>query len=150
MMPLHALALGVGSDLRQHNQRSEVFYQGYYCAPQAGDLQGEESMSLFFNQQEQDKAGSGSDIVVVTLILAISSLDLFMDALLDFAFENACPCGLIESCEFKDMGRIDPVISSPSHDAFAVDLELIHRHLKKEGREAVRTTSQEERNQKKQ
>lgn len=62
-----------------------------------------------------------------------------MDTFLHLAFKNACPRRLVKTGYFQDMSRIDPVVRSPSHHTFAIDLVLIDRHL--EMKEPVRKTA---------
>ena len=52
-----------------------------------------------------------------------------MDILLYFALEDPCASRLIEASSLQDMGGIDPIVLSPSHNMFlevGTKLELIH------------------------
>lgn len=71
-----------------------------------------------------------------TLVLAISTLHLFMDALLNLALQNARSRGFIKPSHFEDVRSIDPIVGPSSHNMVAIDLEFIHRYLDDEERES--------------
>lgn len=50
-----------------------------------------------------------------TLVLSISALNLLMNIFLHLALEDSSARWLVEPSGLEDMGRIDPVIVSPSH-----------------------------------
>ena len=61
-----------------------------------------------------------------TLIFAVSSLHLLMDAFLYFSLEDAGAGGLVVVGYLEDMRRIDPVVAATAHDMVAIDVELIY------------------------
>jgi hypothetical protein len=66
----------------------------------------------------------------LTLILAVATLYLLMHALLDLSLEDARADALLVLGGLEDVGRIDPVVSSPSHNMNAgFGRELVHRDL---------------------
>lgn len=64
-----------------------------------------------------------------TLIFAIATLDFLVHPLLNLAFQNSSSCRLIKACSFKNMCCIDPIVTPPSHNTVAIDLELEHGDL---------------------
>lgn len=70
------------------------------------------------------------------LVLSIAALDLLVDALLDFALQDAGARGLVVVGHLEDVRGIDPVVGAPAHDMVAVDIALIHGDL-----ESVSATS---------
>ena len=65
-----------------------------------------------------------------TLVFAITSLDFLMNILLYFAFKDSCAGGLVKASSLQNVGGIDPIVQSPSHDMFlevGTKLKLIHR-----------------------
>lgn len=65
-----------------------------------------------------------------TLILAIATLNFLMNPLLYFALEDSGSRRLIKASCLKNVCSIDPVVCSPSHHTFAIDLQFVHRDLK--------------------
>lgn len=55
------------------------------------------------------------DASVVTLIFAITSLHLFMLALLYFTFENPCALWLVKPSDFEDLCSVEPSIRPAPH-----------------------------------
>lgn len=50
------------------------------------------------------------------LVFAISTLDLLVCFLLDFALEDSGSSRLIETSSFQDMGSINPIVTSAAHN----------------------------------
>src|ERR1700750_1365273 len=64
------------------------------------------------------------------LVLSVSALDLFVNALLHLALEYAGAGGLVEASCFQDMCCIDPVIHFAAHDVHAwSDAEFVYWNL---------------------
>jgi hypothetical protein len=71
---------------------------------------------------------------VNTLIFAITTLNLFMQLLLDFSLQDTGPRRFIEACSFQDMRRIDPIVMATAHYMFLeirTKLEFIDGNLQK-------------------
>lgn len=65
----------------------------------------------------------------LTLVFAITSLDLLVYAFLDFSLEDAGAGGLVVVGYLEDVRRVDPVVAAAAHDMVAIDVELIHTIL---------------------
>jgi hypothetical protein len=63
------------------------------------------------------------------LIFAISTLDLLVHALLDFALEDTGSGRLIVVGYLEDVGCVDPVVGTTAHDMVAVDIALVDGNL---------------------
>lgn len=63
------------------------------------------------------------------LILPIPTLDLLMDALLDFALEDAGSSRLIVVGDLEDVGSVDPVVGAAAHYMVARNIALVHGDL---------------------
>jgi hypothetical protein len=63
------------------------------------------------------------------LVFAITALDLFMHALLDFALEDTGSGGLVVVGYLEDVGCVDPVVGATAHDMVAVDIALVDGDL---------------------
>ena len=63
------------------------------------------------------------------MIFSVTSLYLFVHSFLYFSFQYPRSCGLVESSNFKDMCRIDPIVRPASHDMVSKQLELVDRYL---------------------
>ena len=63
------------------------------------------------------------------LVFAITTLDLFVHALLDFALEDAGSRRLVVVGYLEDVGRVDPVVGAAAHDMVAVDIALVDGDL---------------------
>jgi hypothetical protein len=66
---------------------------------------------------------------VVTLIFAIATLNLLMDAFLDLLFENSRSCRFIIAGNLQNVGGIDPVVGSSSHDMVGRKFQLVDWNL---------------------
>ena len=62
------------------------------------------------------------------LVLAVASLDFFVDALLDFALENTRSLGFVEADDFEDLSGIEPAIRASAHDGDIVDDAFVDWH----------------------
>jgi hypothetical protein len=67
-----------------------------------------------------------------TLVLSVTTLNLFVHALLDLSLENTGSRRLIKAGCLENMRSIDPIISTSSHHTIAINLELVHRDLREE------------------
>lgn len=67
------------------------------------------------------------------LVFAITTLDLLMNTLLHFSFQNSSPCWFVKAGDFQDVSCIDPIVRSTSHDMVIANLEFIDGHLQKDG-----------------
>jgi len=63
------------------------------------------------------------------LVLAVPALDLFMDALLDLALEDARAGRFVEVGYLEDVRCVDPVVGAPAHDVVATHIKLIDGDL---------------------
>ena len=50
-------------------------------------------------------------------------------SLLDFPLQYSCPGWLVVLGNFENVGRIDKVVISPSHDMFSIDIKFEHWDL---------------------
>lgn len=64
---------------------------------------------------------SVSSILYLTLVLSISSLHLLMDSFLYVSLQDSCPLRLIQSYDLKNVGRINPGITSTTHDSNLIE-----------------------------
>ena len=64
-----------------------------------------------------------------TLIFAISTLHLLVNALLDLPFEDASSSWFVKTGNLEDVCRIDPIVRPASHDMVSKQLELVDRYL---------------------
>lgn len=69
------------------------------------------------------------DLVSLTLIFSVSTLDLLVYTLLHLALEDAGPARLVVVRDFQDVGSIDPVVGSASHTVVTFAIELIDGDL---------------------
>ena len=67
----------------------------------------------------------------LTLVFAVATLDLLMDAFLHLSFEDPCSGRLVKASYLQDVGCIDPIVRSSAHDMVGPQLEFIHRYLKR-------------------
>lgn len=65
----------------------------------------------------------------LTLVLAVSSLHLLVLALLDLAFQDACPLWLVETRDLENLGGIEPAIRAPSHQSNTLAYPSNHRSV---------------------
>jgi hypothetical protein len=66
---------------------------------------------------------------VRTLVFAIATLHLLVDALLHFPLQNSRTRGLVIFRDFEDVSSIDPVVSATAHHMVAVDSILVDWNL---------------------
>lgn len=64
------------------------------------------------------------------LIFPISALNLLMHTFLNLTFQNSGSSRFVEACDFQDVGGIDPVVGSPSHDMVGANFELVDGYLR--------------------
>lgn len=64
-----------------------------------------------------------------TLIFAVAALDLLMNSLLDFLLQYSCSCRFIVAGNLEDVGCVDPVVRSSSHDMVGRQFQLIDGDL---------------------
>jgi hypothetical protein len=124
MLRWHASEPAVDCDRPEHSQRLEEAYPGLDCArPMRGHREGE-SRCLWFVCPGQflhifldGRIRSPTEqYPKLTLVLSISTLDLFMYSLLDFSLQDSCTGRLIKSSSLQNMSRIDPVVGSTPHN----------------------------------
>ena len=65
-----------------------------------------------------------------TLVFAVTTLDLFVNALLDLSLEDTCSLGLVETNDLEDLSSIEPAIGTSSHDGDIVDDALVDWHAR--------------------
>lgn len=66
------------------------------------------------------------------MVLSVATLDLFMLLFLHISLKDASAGGFVKPSSFQDVGGIDPVVMTPSHNMlFQVDtkLEFVDRDL---------------------
>ena len=64
-----------------------------------------------------------------TLVFSVATLNLFMNTFLDLSLQYPGARGLVKSSDLQDMGCVDPIVRSTSHDMVALDIKLIDRDL---------------------
>lgn len=84
------------------------------------------STCLSYHQHAPYLAASAG---VLTLIFPVAALHLLMHPLLHFSLEYPCSCGLVEAGCFEDMGCIDVVVCSTSHDLVVIVGKLVDGDL---------------------
>ena len=77
-----------------------------------------------------------------TLIFAITPLNLFMLAFLNFALKYTSPLGLVEAGNLEDLGRVQPRVGTPSHNrhAFAHPARVKNVKMRVKSRRIRRTS----------
>lgn len=62
------------------------------------------------------------------LVLAVSSLNFLVNALLDFALENTRSLRFVKTDNFEDLSGIEPAIRASAHDGDIVDDAFVDWH----------------------
>lgn len=65
-----------------------------------------------------------------TLVFAVSSLHLLVDALLYLALKDAGSTGLVIVGDFQNVGSVDPVVGAASHAVVAFAIEFVYWNLR--------------------
>ena len=71
-----------------------------------------------------------NDASLLTLVLAVTSLDFLVHALLYFPLQDSCPRWLVIAGHLQDVGGIYVMVSPPPHDMIIPNIKLEHWHLK--------------------
>lgn len=64
-----------------------------------------------------------------TLVFAISTLHLLVNAFLNLTLQDSGSCWLIKVCDFENLRSIYPAVSTPSHNMIVVNIEFVDRNL---------------------
>ena len=84
---------------------------------------------MFLDANELDTQAFENDLRS-TLILPVSALNFFMDALLYLSLQYACTCWLIVAGGFQYVRCVDVVVGPTAHDLVAIDRVLVDRDLR--------------------
>ncbi len=64
------------------------------------------------------------------LVFAVSTLNLFVNALLDLAFKNTRTLRFVETDDFEDLSSIEPAVGTSPHDGDIVDDAFVDWHAR--------------------